>query len=119
MVSLLALFLCADRAGGGFAWNSKAALTLVGAFSGLMYATPVVGGWVADRLLDHRLALLIGGSLMVAGYVLIVLAAIAARNTGLPYRWVFSVPGCPLSQNTCGSRWIFGPRCARWSRETR
>jgi POT family proton-dependent oligopeptide transporter len=80
MVSLLALFLCADRASGGFGWNSRPALTLVGAFSGLMYATPVFGGWVADRLLGHRIALLLGGACMVAGYVLLVLAAIAAGS---------------------------------------
>jgi proton-dependent oligopeptide transporter, POT family len=77
MVSLLALFLCADRTSGGFGWDSKAALTLVGAFSGLMYATPVLGGWVADRVLGHRPALLLGGACMVAGYALLVLAAIA------------------------------------------
>ena len=113
MVSLLALFLCADRAGGGFAWNSKAALTLVGAFSGLMYATPVVGGWVADRLLGHRLALLIGGSLMVAGYVLIVLAAIAARNTGLPVPLGFFGSGLPVEpEHLCVAVDFWASLCA-------
>jgi POT family proton-dependent oligopeptide transporter len=82
MVSLLALFLSGDRAGGGFGWHSKAALTLLGAFSGLMYATPVLGGWVADRLLGHRLALLLGGSCMVTGYGLLILAALVAGRSG-------------------------------------
>jgi proton-dependent oligopeptide transporter, POT family len=82
MVSLLALFLCADRSAGGFGWSSEAGLTLLGAYSGLMYATPVAGGWVADRVLGHRLALAIGGALMVGGYVLLVLAALAAGRIG-------------------------------------
>jgi proton-dependent oligopeptide transporter, POT family len=71
MVSLLALFLTASRAAGGFAWDSAPALTLVGIFSGLMYALPMLGGWIADRALGHRRALAIGGSLLLAGYIVL------------------------------------------------
>src|SRR6266404_7111408 len=71
MVSLLALFLSAGRAAGGFAWEDKPALTLLGIFSGLMYALPVVGGWIADRFLGHRRALTVGGTLMFGAYLLL------------------------------------------------
>jgi proton-dependent oligopeptide transporter, POT family len=71
MVSLLALFLTAPRAAGGFSWQPAPALTLVGVFSGLMYALPVVGGWIADRALGHRRALAIGGSLLLTGYIVL------------------------------------------------
>jgi len=71
MVSLLALFLTANHAAGGFSWQPAPALTLVGVFSGLMYALPMVGGWIADRALGHRRALAIGGSLLFAGYVVL------------------------------------------------
>ena len=71
MVSLLALFLSASRAAGGFAWEDKPALTLLGIFSGLMYALPVAGGWIADRLLGHRRALSIGATLMFCAYLLL------------------------------------------------
>jgi len=79
LLSLLALFLSADRDAGGFAWDRTAALTLLGIFSGLMYALPVVGGWVADRLLGHRRALIVGGAMMCVGYALLMSPALLPR----------------------------------------
>ncbi|HZC77548.1 MAG TPA: MFS transporter, partial [Ktedonobacterales bacterium] len=79
MVSLLALFLSASRTAGGFAWADKPALTLLGVFSGLMYALPVVGGWVADRFLGHRRALSVGGALTFSGYVLLTVIVFMTR----------------------------------------
>jgi POT family proton-dependent oligopeptide transporter len=79
MLSLLALFLSADRSAGGFGWDRTPALTLLGVYSGLMYALPVAGGWVADRLLGHRRALIVGGSMMCLGYVLLMSPALLPR----------------------------------------
>lgn len=79
MLSLLALFLSADRSAGGFGWDRTPALTLLGVYSGLMYALPVAGGWVADRLLGHRRALIVGGSMMCVGYVLLMSPALLPR----------------------------------------
>jgi proton-dependent oligopeptide transporter, POT family len=72
LLSLLALFLSAERSAGGFAWDRTSALSLLGVYSGLMYALPVIGGWIADRILGHRRALIVGGSMMCAGYVLLM-----------------------------------------------
>src|SRR5262249_46973534 len=71
MVSLLALFVSASRAAGGFGWQDKPSLTLLGVFSGLMYALPVAGGGIADRFLGHRRALTVGGILMFSAYLLL------------------------------------------------
>jgi POT family proton-dependent oligopeptide transporter len=79
MVSLLALFLSASRSTGGFGWDGKSALTLLGVYSGLMYSLPVLGGWIADRFLGYRRALTVGGTLMFSGYVLITTAVALAR----------------------------------------
>ena len=79
MVSLLALFLSASRAAGGFGWQDKPALTLLGIFSGLMYALPVVGGWMADRFLGHRRALTVGGTLMFSAYLLLTAIVFMTR----------------------------------------
>jgi POT family proton-dependent oligopeptide transporter len=79
LLSLLALFLSADRTAGGFAWDRTSALALLGVYSGLMYALPVVGGSVADRLLGHRRALIVGGSLMCAGYALLMSPTLLPR----------------------------------------
>src|SRR5215475_13913292 len=83
MVSLLALFLSATRAAGGFAWQDKPALTVLGVFSGLMYALPVAGGWIADRFLGHRRALTIGGTLMFGAYLLLTATVFVAHVSPL------------------------------------
>jgi proton-dependent oligopeptide transporter, POT family len=84
MVSLLALFLSAGRAAGGFAWQDKPSLTLLGIFSGLMYALPVLGGWIADRVLGHRRALTIGGTLMFGAYLLLTATVFMTRMSPVP-----------------------------------
>jgi len=79
LLALLALFLSAGRSEGGFAWDRTSALSLLGVYSGLMYALPVIGGWVADRLLGHRRALIVGSSIMCVGYVLLMSPALLPR----------------------------------------
>jgi POT family proton-dependent oligopeptide transporter len=79
MVSLLALFLSANRASGGFGWGRAAALTVLGVYSGLMYALPVVGGWIADRYLGHRRALTIGGTISLVAYGLLTFVVLLAH----------------------------------------
>jgi proton-dependent oligopeptide transporter, POT family len=74
MASLLAVFLSSSRSSGGFGWKGGPALTLLGVFSGLMYALPVAGGFVADRFLGHRRALTWGGTLMLAAYLTLTAA---------------------------------------------
>jgi POT family proton-dependent oligopeptide transporter len=79
LLALLALFLSADRSESGFGWDRTSALSLLGVYSGLMYALPVIGGWVADRLLGHRRALIVGSSMMCVGYVLLMSPALLPR----------------------------------------
>lgn len=50
---------------------------LVGAFSSLLYLTPVIGGYLADRFMGFRQSMYWGGVLLIAGYVL---AAIPTEN---------------------------------------
>lgn len=42
---------------------------IMGLYTGLVYFTPVIGGWVADRWLGRRLAVMIGAMLMSAGHL--------------------------------------------------
>ncbi len=39
-----------------------------GAYGALVYAFPVIGGWLANRWLGYRRAILLGGSLMAVGH---------------------------------------------------
>lgn len=49
--------------------DSKAYL-LYGTFSSMLYLTPVIGGYLADRYLGFQRAIIIGGMLLVLGYLL-------------------------------------------------
>lgn len=46
------------------------AYAIYGAYAGLVYATPFIGGMLADRLLGARRAVILGGVLMAAGHLL-------------------------------------------------
>lgn len=42
---------------------------IMGLYTGLVYFTPVLGGWVADRWIGRRLAVMLGAMLMSAGHL--------------------------------------------------
>ena len=42
---------------------------IMGLYTGLVYFTPVLGGWVADRWIGRRLAVMLGAVLMSAGHL--------------------------------------------------
>jgi POT family proton-dependent oligopeptide transporter len=42
---------------------------IMGLYTGLVYFTPVLGGWIADRLIGRRTAVILGAVLMSAGHV--------------------------------------------------
>ncbi|MBI2373970.1 MAG: MFS transporter [Deltaproteobacteria bacterium] len=55
---------------GFLGFDDKHAYTIYGAYASLVYMTPFLGGMVADRILGQRRAVIIGGSLMAAGHLL-------------------------------------------------
>lgn len=87
MRAILVLYLV-DRVqaegGHGLGFTEPDALRLYGWFTGLVYITPLIGGWLADNFLGQRKAILIGGALMAAGQFLL----------GTPHAWV---PGMELT----------------------
>jgi POT family proton-dependent oligopeptide transporter len=50
-------------------FGDKAGLDLLGAYGGLVYCIPVIGGLLADRWLGMRKAVVFGGVLLVLGHV--------------------------------------------------
>src|SRR3954452_10701804 len=46
----------------------KSALDIYATYTGLVYLTPLLGGYLADRYLGQRKAILIGGTLMALGH---------------------------------------------------
>lgn len=76
MFSLLPLFLIAEPSTGGFGWTQGDALRFFGAYVGIAYASPFLGGLATDRWLGSRLALHGGAILMAAGHFLLALPAL-------------------------------------------
>ena len=52
---------------GGMGWADGDAGKLYGWFTGLVYLTPIIGGWLADNYIGQRKAITIGGILMMLG----------------------------------------------------
>ena len=51
------------------AYDKDFAYGTYGAYIGFVYATPFIGGMLADRFLGYRKAILLGGSLMFLGHI--------------------------------------------------
>jgi proton-dependent oligopeptide transporter, POT family len=56
---------------GGFGWSKTDATTLWSYYMMFVYATPLVGGWLADKFLGYRRAVMIGGLFFIGGYTLL------------------------------------------------
>ncbi len=70
MRAILVLYLVdkvSTEGGYGLGWNQADAISLYGTFTGLVYLTPLLGGWIADNLLGQRKTIMIGGALMALG----------------------------------------------------
>jgi len=68
MRALLVLFLVSGLDEGGWAWEREDALKLYGLYTGLVYLTPIFGGLLADKLIGHRKAVVLGAFLMTLGH---------------------------------------------------
>ena len=67
MRAILMYYLTKTYLQGGLGINSAEASIIYGNFTGLVYFTPLIGGWLADRYLGKRLAVTIGGITMMLG----------------------------------------------------
>jgi dipeptide/tripeptide permease len=57
---------------GFLGFGDREATAVYGAYTALVYMTPFFGGVLADRLLGARRSVILGGVLMAAGYLLLV-----------------------------------------------
>ncbi|UVO52876.1 peptide MFS transporter [Sphingomonas sp. SUN039] len=59
--------------------DSKSSL-IYGAYTALVYITPVLGGYLADRYLGQRRAVVFGGILLAAGHSLMAVEGVGGQN---------------------------------------
>jgi proton-dependent oligopeptide transporter, POT family len=79
---LLILFMAAALADGGFGFERTQASAIVGIYAASVYVASLPGGWVADRLLGLRRAILIGAVLITSGHLSIGLSGLAGAAAG-------------------------------------
>jgi proton-dependent oligopeptide transporter, POT family len=87
MRALLAFYVASTFATG----EGGAALTY-GAYTSLVYATGILGGWAADRLLGAQRAVIVGGIMMAAGEFVLMVPTELCFKGGL----ALMVVGCGL-----------------------
>ena len=80
MRALLTLYLTAKLADDGFGLDRGAALELYAIFTGLVYLTPILGGWVADTFMGKRKTVYIGGFVMAVGQFLLAASGFMAQS---------------------------------------
>lgn len=68
MRALLVLFLTASLMNEGYGWERKDALELYALYTGLVYFTPLIGGYLADKFFGYRMAVIIGAFTMALGH---------------------------------------------------
>jgi len=68
---------------GFLGYGDAKAYAVYGAYTALVYATPFIGGMLADRLLGTRRAVVLGGLLMAAGHLLMTVQNEATFFTAL------------------------------------
>lgn len=82
---LLVLFLTAPFLSDnpGWEWPREHALALIGTYASLLYLTPIIGGYIADKLTGYRLAVVIGCAIMTLGHASMALETSATFYIGL------------------------------------
>ncbi len=78
MRALLTLYLTAKLIDDGFGLPREQALEIYALFTGLVYLTPILGGWISDKFLGQRKTVYIGGIVMAIGQFLLAASAFLA-----------------------------------------
>ena len=94
MRAILVLYLVKESMGDnpGMGWNSTQALALYGWYTMLVYVMAIPGGIIADRFLGQKKTVFIGGLLIAAGQLTLVIDNPITFYTGLAL--VISGVGC-------------------------
>ena len=83
MRALLILFMTAPASAGGLGFDTGVAGAIYGLYTSSVYMACLPGGWIADRLLGPRRAVLYGGILIASGHFSMAVPSLAAFYLGL------------------------------------
>src|SRR5436853_7576635 len=68
MRALLTLYMTKTLAEGGLAFDEKYASVIYATYVSAVWYLPLIGGWLADKILGARRAVLIGGIVIACGH---------------------------------------------------
>jgi POT family proton-dependent oligopeptide transporter len=80
---LLILFMTAPVAAGGLGFETSVAGAVYGLYTSMVYMTSLPGGWIADRLIGQRRAVLYGGILIACGHFSMAFPTLTTFYLGL------------------------------------
>ena len=66
-----------------FNYSDEFAGSVYGAYTGLVYLTPILGGYIADRFIGFKNAIFLGGTLMMCGHISLAISSIEFFYLGL------------------------------------
>jgi POT family proton-dependent oligopeptide transporter len=83
MRALLILFMTAPLSAGGLGFDTAVAGAVYGLYTSMVYMTSLPGGWIADRLIGQRRAVLYGAILIACGHFSMAFPSLATFYIGL------------------------------------
>jgi POT family proton-dependent oligopeptide transporter len=83
MRALLILFMTAAPATGGLGFDTASAGAVYGLYTAMVYLMTLPGGWIADRLIGQRNAVLYGGMLIASGHFSMAFPTLTTFYLGL------------------------------------
>jgi POT family proton-dependent oligopeptide transporter len=83
MIGIFFLYLVDPISNGGKGFDISSAADMVGTYIALVYLTPFIGGLLADRILGYRKSIIIGGTLLAAGYYVLAIGENLSMYTAL------------------------------------
>ena len=83
MRALLLLYMTAPVAAGGLGFDAAKGGAIYGLYTSMVYMACLPGGWIADRFIGARRAVLIGGILIASGHFSMAVPSLTTFYLGL------------------------------------
>jgi POT family proton-dependent oligopeptide transporter len=83
MRALLILFMTAPIARHGLGMATPEAGAIYGLYTGMVYLLALPGGWIADKILGARRAVLVGGIIIASGHFCLAIPSVTTFFIGL------------------------------------
>ncbi len=83
MRALLLLYMTAPLSAGGLGFDVAQGGAIYGLYTSMVYMATLPGGWIADRLIGPRRAVLYGGIIIAAGHFSMAVPSLATFYLGL------------------------------------